>query len=238
VSFDATIPEDDSSPFSGDAFKSFYETWRWSQNYSSGTRLRWRKGSEVPAQFPPSYAEFLRHARITSEYLKAEELRCYESKANFAVGMLLTCRIELVIQFHLICRSDEVRKTTYYRARAGRRGFVRVITSLRLEELLSLARRIGLLSNFAFAEQSLDVLRKLSYARDMNGAVKFLRDCRNQVHPANLARKVPEILRALPIDPGDAFNDFYFHYASIAIQVLRAINGNIQFENERVLYHF
>jgi hypothetical protein len=174
---------------------------------------------------------------IASEYLRAEELRCFEMNAHFAVATLLMSRLELTIQIHLMRRSGEVRKLPYYRARSKRRGYVKVIGSLKLHELFALARAIGLFSMVQLADHSLDVVASFGYPKDTNGALKYLRERRNELHPAVLAKSVPKILRDLPVDPAGAFEDFYFNYAAVAIQVLGGVTDQPENPDQRFLHH-
>jgi hypothetical protein len=220
---DEQIPENIPT-FSNEQFKRFYEGWCLGQTVSTRTRQRWRKLAGVKSNYPHTHGDFLRQASIASAYLEIEAERCFQARAHLGVGALLTSRIELLIQFHLVTRSREVRKLALYKKLALNPGFLSVITTLRLEHLFALARKIGLFSKARLIDRSLEVLAYYGYPKDINGALKYLRDCRNGLHPAALANNVPLILRELPAEPLEAFDDFHFEFAAIAIQIMGMIN--------------
>jgi hypothetical protein len=169
--------------------------------------------------------------------------RCAEMKAHFAVGILTLSAIEVLLHAILIEQKFQVAATSSFRrlakshprqskANVRNSGLVfRLLRAMKLEDLMNIAREMQLISLKELSAEVGVILQAYGYTKDDAGVSKFLRDCRNQVHPSTFMKHHSKVDAALfpdkdteiyfdgVVDPRPSFANYYYDFAFIATRV-------------------
>ncbi len=196
-------------------------------------------------------SEFSRRFLEYSAYMNGEIERCADAGAHLAVGVLSMSLIEGMLTSQILGRKEEVSKArTFAKCLASysksikqgakshpRPSYIRVVCSLRADELYRIAREIALIDIETVPADCLTVLSAYGYPRDIAGVYKFLQDIRNSVHLNSFARRIDAILPARGIDPRKSLGDLHYDFALVSSRI-RQILGSLPSDRNLLIRPF
>ncbi|MGD0445410.1 MAG: hypothetical protein ABSA39_15855 [Edaphobacter sp.] len=212
-----------------------YEKLFWAQaiasQYSESTRKKWWQTADLKKYLSAAESTYYRRALAYTLYLQEEMERSAEAKAHFAVGIFSTSLMEALLVLCFLHRKTDVLITkvfaeecSKYRRRKQRRpSFLELIGRMEAENSYRLAREIKLIETRDIPKECFALVKEARYSADVVGLLKYLRDCRNNVHFNNFAGRIQRVIPNHAVDPRGPLDDYHYNFAFIAIRVRNII---------------
>jgi hypothetical protein len=200
--------------------------------YSESTRKKWRRMVDLKKYLGAAESTYYRRALAYTLYLQEEMERCAEAKAHFAVGVLSMSLMEALLVLCFLERKTDVLITKVfaeecnkYRRRKQRMpSFLKLIGRMEAENSYRLAREIKLIEKNDIPKECFTLIKEARYSADVSGLLKYLRDCRNNVHFNNFAGRIQRMMPDHAVDPRGPLDEYHYGFAFIAIRVRNIIS--------------
>lgn len=169
---------------------------------------------------------------------REEMEKCAKSGAHLSCGVMAMALFDCLLCLHLIDRKQSVVATRTFQAEVeqmrkhlkkgartrARVSLVTVLRQARSESLHRLLRDLHLLNDNVLGPDEYRIVAEAGYPKDVAGALKFLRETRNHIHPPQLAKQYSQIVPLEVFEPRPVLDDYYYNFAYVAVRMEAAMD--------------